>query len=248
MMYKILMKPDYGEALFWNEEGCCIGGYDVIYIGEDGNETAIYLSSIIGLKEWFHEWDSNTLYLTHWTDSQWRIWWKRGMEFAKVVNQLLPNNVVLEYFSLNDPIWKVKPEDTDDGGLFNNGGPITLLKAGIYNFECYIMPWTAYELGSDSKYNHDNPIIVSLHLSYDDIQDLVDMIKWAHENYLMEKSTSETVCSKLLQTRLPHLYDKIHLIAHEMFCADYPNRENIAGFGVYEIFCPDEIYDFATLS
>lgn len=33
-----------------------------------------------------------------------------------------------------------------------------------------------------------------------------------------------------------------------MFCADYPNRGNIAGFGVYEIFCPDEIYDFATLS
>ena len=32
---------------------------------------------------------------------------------------------------LNFVGWKVKPEDTDDGGLFNNGEPITLLKAGL---------------------------------------------------------------------------------------------------------------------
>ena len=123
----VLMLPDYGEALFWDEEGCCIGGYDDIYIGEDGNEITIDLSGIGGLKEWFHEWDSKTLYPTPpWTDSQWREWWEKGVEFAKVVNRLLPDNVELNYFSLKDPLWKVKPEDTDDGGLFNYGEPIKL--------------------------------------------------------------------------------------------------------------------------
>ena len=121
------MLPDYGKALFWDEEGCCIGGYDDIYIGEDGNEITIDLSGIGGLKEWFHEWDSKTLYPTPpWTDSQWRKWWEKGVEFAKAVNRLLPDNVELNYFSLKDPLWKVKPEDTDDGGLFNYGEPIKL--------------------------------------------------------------------------------------------------------------------------
>ena len=54
---EVLMQPDYGKALFWDEEGCCIGGYDAIYIGEDGNEITIDLSGISGLKEWFYNWN-----------------------------------------------------------------------------------------------------------------------------------------------------------------------------------------------
>lgn len=30
---KIQMYPDYGDALFWNEEGSCIGGCDSLYRG-----------------------------------------------------------------------------------------------------------------------------------------------------------------------------------------------------------------------
>ena len=125
--YKVLMQPDYGEALFWDEEGCCIGGYDAIYIGEDGNEITVDLSSISGLKEWFREWDSKTIYHTvPLTDSQWKEWWEKGVEFAEAVNQLFPDDVELYYFSLKDPFWKVKPEDTDDGGVFNIGEPIKI--------------------------------------------------------------------------------------------------------------------------
>ena len=58
--FKILMSPDYANALFWDEEGCRIGGYDEVCIGEDGNEIIVDLSCINGLKEWFLEWDSKT--------------------------------------------------------------------------------------------------------------------------------------------------------------------------------------------
>lgn len=249
MRHKILMNPDYANALFWDEEGCCIGGYDEICIGEEGNEVTIDLSCISGLKEWFTEWDHNTAYPTiPWTDSQWRDWWAKGVEFAKAINLLLPDNVELNYFSLKDPVWKVKPEDTNDGGLFNYGEPIAFLKAGTYDFECFIMPWTEYELGSDCKFNGSNPITVSLELSNDDIQDIVDMMKWAWDNQWMEKSTSETVCTKLLQTRLPHIYEKVQPMVHKIFCEHYPNSKHLKGFGIYEIFCPDEILDFASVS
>lgn len=115
---KILMYPDYANALFWDEEDCCIGGYDEVCIGE----ITIDLSCISGLKDWFREWEGNTLYpAKSRTDSQWREWWEKGVDFAKAINQLLPDNVWLSYFSLKDTVWKVKPEDTNDGGLFNYG-------------------------------------------------------------------------------------------------------------------------------
>lgn len=252
---KILMSPDYANALFWdvdgiwNAEGCCIGGYDEIYLGEDGEEITIDLSKINGLKEWFIDWDNKTIYPTNpWTDSQWREWWAKGLEFAKAVNELLPDNIELKYFTLKDPVWEARPEDSDDGGLFNYGEPITLLKAGTYIFECFIMPWTEYELGPDSKYNRNNPIEVPLQLSYTDIQSIVDMMNWAWDNGWMEHSTSETVLTELLKTRLPHLYNKVQPLAHELFCAEYPNSEHFEGFGVYEIFCPEEIIEFAAYS
>ena len=245
MKYKVLMQPDYGNALFWDEEGCCIGGCDSFSIGVDGNEITIDLSGVNGLKKWFQEWDSKTLYpTTPWTDEQWRDWWEQGLEFAKTVNQLLPADVELSYFSLNNPVWKAKPEESNDGGLFNLGDPITLLKPGIYDFKCCIMPWTAHELGLDSDYS----IKVTLYLSYIDIQDIVDMMKWAWVNNWFEHSTSETVSTKLLQNRLPGIYDKVHPKAHEIFCTNFPNSDHIEGFGVYEIFSPTEIIEFAAFS
>ena len=243
------MEPDYGNALFWDEEGCCIGGCDSFSIGVDGNEVVIDLSGISGLKEWFYNWNNKTIYPTNpWSDLQWREWWEKGIEFAKIVNQLLPDNVELNYFSLKDPVWMAKPEDSDDGGLFNLGDPITLLKAGTYDFECFSMPWTEYELGLDCKYNGNNPINVPIKLTLSDIEDIVRMMKWAWDNNWMEVSISETVCTELLKTHLPHLFNKVQQIAHEIFCTDYPNSEHIQGFGVYEIFCPDEIVEYAAYS
>ena len=54
--------------------------------------------------------------------------------------------------------------------------------------------------------------------------------------------------NQLNQLRLPHLYNKVQPIAHEIFCTDYPNSDHIEGFGIYEIFCPDEIVEFAAYS
>ena len=47
---KIQMYPDYGDSLFWNEEGCSIGGYGSLCLGEDGSEIEIDLSNMFRLK------------------------------------------------------------------------------------------------------------------------------------------------------------------------------------------------------
>lgn len=122
------MYPDYGEALFWDEEGCFIGGYDTIWLGEDNNGTEIDLSSIDGLEKWFYDWHHESLYQTnHWTNAQWKAWWEKGLDFAHKVKALLPTNVDLYYFSVGQIVWKVKPEDTDDGGLFNQDKLIEII-------------------------------------------------------------------------------------------------------------------------
>ncbi len=242
---KIQMKPDYGNALFWDEEGGCTGGSGSLFI----EEVEITLSNISGLKKWYDNWDTESLYQTHhWNDTQWREWWAKGLELAKAVNELLPENVDLYYFTIKAPKWKVRPEDTNDGGLFNEGEPLKILKSGEYVFECYIMPWTENEIGPNSIYNENNPIEVSMELSYSDIQSIVDMINWAWEKDWIEHSPSETLWSKLLEIQIPQLYEKVHTKAHQYFCEKYPNSHKYEGFGIYEIFCPDEIVDFASYS
>lgn len=245
----IRMSPDYGDALFWDEDGGCIGDYNTIQIDEDNDEIDIDLSNILGLKEWYYDWKTESLYQPHhWTDEQWREWWANGLEFAKSVNKLLPDNVKLNYFSLNDPLWEVKPEDANDGGLFNYGEPITLLKAGTYCFDCYPMPWTDIDLGIEPKSIGNNEISVMLDLSDDDIQAIVDMMNWAWDNEWFEQSTSETVCTELLVKHIPQLYNKLYPLVHQQFCNKYPNSEDVRGFGEYEMFCPDEIIEFASYS
>ena len=127
MKMQILMDPDYGSALFWDESGCNIGDFDCFFIGDLGNSTKVDLTGIDGLKEWFLEWDVESLYHpNHWTDSQWKNWWERGLKLAKEVKTLMPENVDLLYFTLQDPIWKVRPEEANDGGLFNYGEPMKI--------------------------------------------------------------------------------------------------------------------------
>lgn len=124
---KILMDPDYADALFWDEEMYNIGGWDCLFIGETGNSIGVDLSSVDGLKDWYIEWDSESLYHPqHWTDSQWNEWWERGLKLAKEVKKLLPENVDLLYFTLQDPIWITRPEEAEDGGIFNYGEPIKI--------------------------------------------------------------------------------------------------------------------------
>lgn len=121
------------------------------------------------------------------------------------------------------------------------------LKAGEYVFPCYTMPWTDIDIsmsitGVDFERQE---FLVSIDLSDSEIQSIVDMMVWAWENQWFEFSMSETVCTELLKEHIPLLYNKIQSLVHQQFCSKYPDSKYLEGFGVYEIFCPDEILEYA---
>lgn len=116
-----------------------------------------------------------------------------------------------------------------------------MLKAGIYCFECYPMPWCVYELGRKG----DCYVKVLIDLSDENIHDLIEMMNWAWDNEWFEQSTSETVCTQLLKKHLPKLFERVQPLALNQFLREYPNSEGIMDFGVFEIFIPDEILDYA---
>jgi hypothetical protein len=110
------MWPEYGEALFWDLKGVSCGDFTRIYLD---NDIEIDLTGINGLKEWFREWDSESLYHKKgWTDSEWKEWWNRGYELAKQIKKLLPYYVDFYYMWKTEDIWKIRPKDADDGGVF----------------------------------------------------------------------------------------------------------------------------------
>jgi hypothetical protein len=113
---------------------------------------------------------------------------------------------------------------------------------GTYIFECYLMPWTEIELGLGVGCEFFE---IPLELSNEDIQALADMMNWAWDNEWFEHSTSETVCTELLKKLAPQIFERIQPLVHQQFCRKYPNSENVQGFGVYEIFIPDEIIEYA---
>ena len=116
-----------------------------------------------------------------------------------------------------------------------------IVEARKYCFDCNLMPWTLYELedkGNDS-------VEVSIELTERDIRDLVKMMKWAWDNEWIEHSTSEKVFTELLKKHAPSLYERVYQQAHQQFCRIIPDNENLSDFGVYEIFPPDEIVDYA---
>lgn len=119
---RIDMWPDYGYSLFW-DKGCNIGDPDSIYI----DNLKVDLSSISGLREWLLTWDTESFYNpSNWDKEKWIEWWKEGYHYAVLVKELLPENVELYYFSITDKVWEVWPEDSNDGGYFDEGEPIKI--------------------------------------------------------------------------------------------------------------------------
>lgn len=116
------------------------------------------------------------------------------------------------------------------------------IETGTYIFECYLMPWTEIDLGLGIGCDYFE---IPLELSSKDIQTLVDMMYWAWDNEWFEHSISETVWTELLIKFAPQIFERIQPLVHQQFCNKYPNNENIRGFGVYEIYVPDEIFDLA---
>ena len=115
------------------------------------------------------------------------------------------------------------------------------LKAGTYSFNCDLMPWTLYEL--EDKENVS--VEVSIDLTDRDIRDLVKMMKWAWENEWFEHSTSETVFTELMKKHAPSLFERVYQKAHQQFCRIIPDNDKLSDFGVYEVFQPEEIVDYA---
>jgi hypothetical protein len=113
----------------------------------------------------------------------------------------------------------------------------------IYTFECYPMPWTEFGLGIKNIGNQE--LIISLELDSNDIRDIINMLHWAWDNEYFDINFSEKRYSQLLKEKIPSLYERVHQLVHIEFCNRYPNSCHIEGFGDYEIFPPDEIFDAA---
>lgn len=94
----ISMWCEFGDALFWGRgidgKGGCCGNAESLYTDTTGE---IKLDSIVGLREWYDEWDSASL-PDNWTKRQRRDWDKRGYLFALQVRKLLPDTIDLYYY------------------------------------------------------------------------------------------------------------------------------------------------------
>ena len=112
------------------------------------------------------------------------------------------------------------------------------LNAGTYCFPCDVMPWIEIALGIPE-------IDVSIYLTDEDIRSIVEMMHWAWDNEWFEKSISETVYTELLMCRIPQLYERIQPLVHQQFISQYPIGKDEEGYGVYEIFIPDIIEEYA---
>ena len=115
------------------------------------------------------------------------------------------------------------------------------MNAGKYSFDCYLMPWTIYDLEDKEK----ESVTVTMDLSDEEICDLVKMMQWAWDNEWFENSTSESVFTELFKKHVPQLYERVYQQAHQLFCSKIPNYKDLYDFGTYEIFPPDEIVDCA---
>lgn len=140
------MWPDYGEALFWNRDGANNGGYDSIYLD---NGSVVDLSSIVGLKDWFVDWDNESLYDTsHWKEEDWQQWWLKGLILASRIKKILPSHVDFYYMWYTKNIWAVSPNDTNDGGIFAGDKPMPVPR--------YVCVMTYPEYWSGCAFYEDN--------------------------------------------------------------------------------------------
>lgn len=117
------------------------------------------------------------------------------------------------------------------------------IKEGEYVFTCYPTPWTEIDMGVRTG---STEIEVPILLNEEEIHGIIEMYHWAWDNGWFDNSISETVCTELIEERMPDLFNKVHPVVHEFFCKNYSNNSNLEGFGDYEIFIPDEIADMAS--
>ena len=101
--YRLTMYPDYNEALFWDQNGAQCGSVDYVFVYED-ESVEVDLTSIEGLREWVAEWERNEDRNREYVKKvpkirpeQQKEWNVRGINFAKAIKRLLPDDVDIVY-------------------------------------------------------------------------------------------------------------------------------------------------------
>lgn len=101
------MWAEWGDALFWHQQGGCCGNADRFFV--DTDDTTIDLTDIPELRQWYDEFD-NSIPGQERTEEEYEDWYKRGWELAKIVRTKLPASVDLFYQ------WKFYPIDGAEWG------------------------------------------------------------------------------------------------------------------------------------
>ena len=102
--YRLTMYPDYGECLFWDESGAMCGTTRSVFVYDDEDEIEVDLSSIDGLSEWYGKWEYSMDIMygfikdgLQMKPEQQKSMDKRGLDFAKAIKRLLPDDVDILY-------------------------------------------------------------------------------------------------------------------------------------------------------
>ena len=99
------------DKIFCDNAGWKIGSIEVLTIEDrEGNQSAINLEGVKGLKQWNSDFRDNINNL----DYDWRSWKERGYKLAVQVAKLLPDEVALFYLYDND----IRVEDYRDANTF----------------------------------------------------------------------------------------------------------------------------------
>ena len=104
MNYRVTMYPDYDDFLFWDEIGAGCGTSKYVFVYDEDNSVEVDLSSIVGLTDWVAEWEHyeaiNRGYVKKVPKirpEQQKSMDKRGLDFAKAIKRLLPDDVDILY-------------------------------------------------------------------------------------------------------------------------------------------------------
>lgn len=88
------MWPDYGDAIFWAQDGANSGDSSILYT----TIRTIALTPISSeLQEWYNEWEGLPNEDEWSNEKEHKIWLFKGWELAKKVRLLLPESVDLFY-------------------------------------------------------------------------------------------------------------------------------------------------------
>ena len=91
----VWMWAEYGDALFWNRDGGCIGNCHELIT--DRHHKKVDLSGIVGLAEWYARFDDDKYPAYEWSPQEYTAWIEEGWKYAYAVRRILPDEIELLY-------------------------------------------------------------------------------------------------------------------------------------------------------